>query len=180
MWMKSRGGFQQHIWRVKMATRMSLKIRLFHQEVRHAYNNPSNSSLQMLQSWLLLWISYSSNLIHTVWSDFLLIKISVFVNLIERLITTTNYKAELDDEISFEIGVLVTVLEKNFDGWWLIRWVLWPILVTPPSSSKAITWIYCCVRFFPSQGCLLHLFLVTVCFKHRVLFGLLQSPFTCT
>ncbi|KAL9983258.1 hypothetical protein ACROYT_G005404 [Oculina patagonica] len=40
----------------------------------------------------------------------------------ERLITTTNYKAELDDEISFEVGVLVTVLEKNFDGWWLIRY----------------------------------------------------------
>ncbi|PFX21799.1 SH3 and PX domain-containing protein 2A-like isoform X2 [Stylophora pistillata] len=40
----------------------------------------------------------------------------------ERMITTTTYKAELDDEISFEIGVLVTVLEKNFDGWWLIRY----------------------------------------------------------
>lgn len=37
------------------------------------------------------------------------------------MITTTTYKAELDDEISFEVGVLVTVIEKNFDGWWLIR-----------------------------------------------------------
>ena len=35
--------------------------------------------------------------------------------------TTSAYKAELDDEMSFELGVMVTVLEKNFDGWWLVR-----------------------------------------------------------
>lgn len=40
---------------------------------------------------------------------------------IEKYITTSAYKAELDDEMSFEIGVLVTVIEKNFDGWWLVR-----------------------------------------------------------
>ena len=39
----------------------------------------------------------------------------------EKYITTSAYKAELDDEMSFEIGVLVTVIEKNFDGWWLVR-----------------------------------------------------------
>lgn len=42
--------------------------------------------------------------------------------LTEKYITTSAYKAELDDEMSFEIGVLVTVIEKNFDGWWLVRY----------------------------------------------------------
>lgn len=42
--------------------------------------------------------------------------------LAEKYITTSAYKAELDDEMSFEIGVLVTVIEKNFDGWWLVRY----------------------------------------------------------
>ena len=39
----------------------------------------------------------------------------------EQFITTSAYKAELDDEISFEVGVIVTLVEKNFDGWWLVR-----------------------------------------------------------
>lgn len=55
------------------------------------------------------------------------------------MITTTTYKAELDDEISFEVGVLVTVIEKNFDGWWLIRWVLsmsTPIIFTSIELSS--------------------------------------------
>ena len=72
---------------------------------------------------------------HSVWSDYSLIFISVFLYLLERLITATSYKAELDDEISFEAGVLVTVLEKNFDGWWLIRWVFWPVLLTSPYNT---------------------------------------------
>ncbi|XP_031561245.1 SH3 and PX domain-containing protein 2A-like [Actinia tenebrosa] len=39
-----------------------------------------------------------------------------------QFITTTSHIAELDDEISFEMGVIVTVVKKNFDGWWLIRY----------------------------------------------------------
>lgn len=39
-----------------------------------------------------------------------------------QFITSTAHKAELDDEVSFEKGVIVTVLRKNFDGWWLIRY----------------------------------------------------------
>lgn len=38
-----------------------------------------------------------------------------------QFITSTSHTAELDDEISFEMGVIVTVVKKNFDGWWLIR-----------------------------------------------------------
>ena len=83
----------------------------------------------------ICWISYSSYLMHSVWIDLSLIFISVFLYLLERLITATSYKAELDDEISFEAGVLVTVLEKNFDGWWLIRWVFWPVLLTSPYNT---------------------------------------------
>ncbi|XP_032227901.2 SH3 and PX domain-containing protein 2B [Nematostella vectensis] len=39
-----------------------------------------------------------------------------------QYITTTSHKAELDDEITFETGVIVSVIQKNFDGWWLIRY----------------------------------------------------------
>ena len=39
----------------------------------------------------------------------------------EKYITTQIYKAELDDEISLDTGVLVEVIQKNFDGWWLVR-----------------------------------------------------------
>lgn len=45
----------------------------------------------------------------------------VFLQSTEKFMTTSAYKAELDDEMSFELGVIVTVLEKNFDGWWLVR-----------------------------------------------------------
>ena len=45
----------------------------------------------------------------------------ISLHLAEKFIATSAYKAELDDEMSFELGVLVTVLEKNFDGWWLVR-----------------------------------------------------------
>ncbi|KAK3749617.1 hypothetical protein QZH41_012955 [Actinostola sp. cb2023] len=39
-----------------------------------------------------------------------------------QYITSASHKAELDDEVSFEKGVIVTVLKKNFDGWWLISY----------------------------------------------------------
>ena len=56
------------------------------------------------------WVSFLSSLF-------------VFLQSTEKFMTTSAYKAELDDEMSFELGVIVTVLEKNFDGWWLVRWV---------------------------------------------------------
>lgn len=42
----------------------------------------------------------------------------------EKYITTQEYKAENSDEISFGAGVTVEVLQKNFEGWWLIRYAV--------------------------------------------------------
>ena len=53
--------------------------------------------------------------------EFLVSSLFVFLQSTEKFMTTSAYKAELDDEMSFELGVIVTVLEKNFDGWWLVR-----------------------------------------------------------
>ena len=39
----------------------------------------------------------------------------------ETFITTSAHTAEKDDEMSFEQGVTVEVVQKNLDGWWLIR-----------------------------------------------------------
>lgn len=32
--------------------------------------------------------------------------------------TAKRYVASEDDELSFEIGVNLQILEKNYDGWW--------------------------------------------------------------
>jgi len=31
------------------------------------------------------------------------------------------YEAELEVEISFEMGKIVEVVQKNLDGWWLVK-----------------------------------------------------------
>lgn len=41
----------------------------------------------------------------------------------ESYITNNSYKAKLDDELSFETGVVVTVLKKSLDGWWQVRYL---------------------------------------------------------
>ena len=33
-----------------------------------------------------------------------------------------EHKAEAEDEISFDVGVMLQVLQKTLDGWWLVRW----------------------------------------------------------
>lgn len=40
----------------------------------------------------------------------------------EKYITITAYKAENDDEVGFDKGVLVKVLEKSLDGWWRVSY----------------------------------------------------------
>ena len=40
----------------------------------------------------------------------------------ERYIASTAYTANEPDEIGFQKGVVVDVLQKNVDGWWLIRY----------------------------------------------------------
>ena len=32
-----------------------------------------------------------------------------------------EHKAKAADELSFDIGVMLQVLEKTLDGWWLVR-----------------------------------------------------------
>ena len=38
----------------------------------------------------------------------------------ENYITLKAYDAELDDEISFPENVIVTVIHKHLDGWWVV------------------------------------------------------------
>ena len=39
----------------------------------------------------------------------------------ELFITIEAHTAEEDDELSFETGVIVDVLHKHLDGWWVAR-----------------------------------------------------------
>ena len=41
----------------------------------------------------------------------------------EVYITSKRYTAVEDDELSFDIGVNLQILEKNFDGWWKASYV---------------------------------------------------------
>lgn len=47
----------------------------------------------------------------------------------ERYIASTAYTANEPDEIGFQKGVVVDVLQKNVDGWWLIRYSVVSTLV---------------------------------------------------
>lgn len=39
----------------------------------------------------------------------------------EKYITVQSYSSEGKDEIAFEKGVVVEVIQKNLEGWWFIR-----------------------------------------------------------
>ena len=39
----------------------------------------------------------------------------------ETCITTAAYEPELEDEIKLEKGKIVKVIQKNLDGWWLVK-----------------------------------------------------------
>ena len=41
---------------------------------------------------------------------------------IEKYVTVDAYTTEEEDELSFPKGVMVDVLQKSLDGWWLIRY----------------------------------------------------------
>lgn len=32
-----------------------------------------------------------------------------------------SYQAKADDELSFDVDIILKVVEKNLDGWWLVR-----------------------------------------------------------
>ena len=32
-----------------------------------------------------------------------------------------SYQAKAEDELSFDVGVMLKVVEKTLDGWWLVR-----------------------------------------------------------
>ncbi|XP_070540859.1 SH3 and PX domain-containing protein 2A-like isoform X2 [Ptychodera flava] len=40
----------------------------------------------------------------------------------EKFVTVHNYTAQLEDEMSFDKGVIVEVVKKNLDGWWFVRY----------------------------------------------------------
>ncbi len=40
---------------------------------------------------------------------------------IEHYYTVDNYRAEEEDEISFKKGVVVDVLKKSLNGWWVVK-----------------------------------------------------------
>ena len=40
---------------------------------------------------------------------------------IEKYTTVDAYTAEEEDELSFPKGVMVDVLQKSLDGWWLVK-----------------------------------------------------------
>ena len=41
----------------------------------------------------------------------------------EKFVTIQEYQAQNRDEISFEKGVVVEVVQKNLEGWWVVRYV---------------------------------------------------------
>lgn len=41
----------------------------------------------------------------------------------EKYITIQSYASQGKDEVSFDKGVTVEVIQKNLEGWWFIRWV---------------------------------------------------------
>lgn len=41
----------------------------------------------------------------------------------EKYVTVQPYCSQGKDEIAFEKGVIVEVIQKNLEGWWFIRWV---------------------------------------------------------
>ena len=43
----------------------------------------------------------------------------------EQYITTSLYIGQKSDEIGFEKGVIVKVLKKSLDGWWMVRLYVW-------------------------------------------------------
>lgn len=39
----------------------------------------------------------------------------------EKYITVQSYTSQGKDEIAFEKGAIVEVIQKNLEGWWFIR-----------------------------------------------------------
>lgn len=39
----------------------------------------------------------------------------------EIYMSIKSYKARADDELSFDVDVMLKVVEKTLDGWWLVR-----------------------------------------------------------
>ncbi|XP_071511881.1 SH3 and PX domain-containing protein 2A-like [Diadema antillarum] len=51
-----------------------------------------------------------------------MVEVMVMVVGNETYITNNAYKAQADDEISFQTGVVVNILQKSLDGWWKISY----------------------------------------------------------
>lgn len=46
----------------------------------------------------------------------------------EKYITVQSYSGQGKDEIAFEKGVIVEVIQKNLEGWWFVRYTFHPLL----------------------------------------------------
>ena len=42
-----------------------------------------------------------------------------------------SYEARAEDELSFDVGVMLKVVEKTLDGWWLVRYSIGSVLHKP-------------------------------------------------
>ena len=44
-----------------------------------------------------------------------------------------SFKARAEDELSFDVGVMLKVVEKTLDGWWLVRYtkIKFPLTFPP-------------------------------------------------
>lgn len=60
---------------------------------------------------------------HRYANDYVLALNEVFALVLaeEKYITVQSYTSQGKDEIAFEKGVIVEVLQKNLEGWWFIR-----------------------------------------------------------
>lgn len=45
----------------------------------------------------------------------------IFLSSEEKYVTVQSYASQGKDEIGFEKGVTVEVIQKNLEGWWYIR-----------------------------------------------------------
>jgi len=58
----------------------------------------------------------------------------------EKYVTVQPYSSQGKDEIAFEKGVIVEVIQKNLEGWWFIRY-----------ASVCLLWIF--IAAFLTKSC---------------------------
>lgn len=68
----------------------------------------------------LIGVGTEQQFLYPLWiSAFIFFAVPFFTE--EKFVTVQEYQAQNRDEISFEKGVVVEVIQKNLEGWWLVR-----------------------------------------------------------